>query len=152
MRKAACQSSVGADNYGLLMTRFVIDCPSLLQLVRGGHAIDPAHSLVAPNSIRSEVLDLLLQEVRGGELTERAALDLHDRMTEVKMRLLGDRVSRRTAWRIAREHDWGTIRIAEYLAIARLQADALITADIELADHARGIVPVVQLADLLATE
>lgn len=78
------------------MTRFVIDCPSLLQLVRGGHAIDPAHSLVAPNSIRSEVLDLLLQEVRGGELTERAALDLHERMTEVKMRLLGDRVSRRT--------------------------------------------------------
>lgn len=134
------------------MTRFVIDPPSLLQLVRGGHTVDPAHRLVAPNSIRSQALDLLLEEVRGGELIERAALDLHERMTEVKMRLLGDRVSRRTAWRIARERDWGTIRNAEYLAIAKLQADALVTADAELVDHARGIVPVAQLADLLAAE
>ena len=130
------------------MTRFVIDAPSLLQLVRGGHAIDPAHQLVAPNSVRSQALDLLLQEVRSGELTERAALDLHERLTEVKMRLLGDRVSRRTAWQFAREHDWDTIGQAEYLAVARLQADALITADAELAGHATGIVPLAKLADL----
>ena len=130
------------------MTRFVIDAPSLLQLVRGGHPVHPAHRLVAPNSIRSQALDLLLQEVRSGELTERAALDLHERMTEVKMRLLGDRVSRRTAWQIAREHDWDTIGQAEYLAVTRLQADALITADAELAAHATGIVPVAKLADL----
>jgi len=43
--------------------------------------------------------------------------------------LLGDRVSRRTAWRIALEHGWDTIGDAEYLAVTQLQADVLITID-----------------------
>ena len=54
-------------------------------------------------------------------------------MTEIKIRLLGDRVSRKTAWRVAREHDWDTLRDAEYLAVTRLQADALVTVDPGLA-------------------
>jgi predicted nucleic acid-binding protein len=132
------------------MTRFAIDARTLLDLVRGGHTVDPAHALVAPNSIRSDALDHLLQEVRSGQLTERAALDLHERITAVKMRLLGDRVSRRTAWKIARDQDWASVRSAEYLAVATLQADALVTVDPALADQARGIVPVVQFTDLLA--
>jgi hypothetical protein len=73
--------------------------------------------LVAPNSIRSQALDLLLQRVRSGELPEQEALELHERITEVKIQLLGDRVSRRTAWRIAREHDWNTLHETEYLAV-----------------------------------
>jgi predicted nucleic acid-binding protein len=132
------------------MTRFAIDGPSVLELVRGGHTVDPAHRLVAPNSIRTDVLELLLLEVRDGRLTDSAALELHERMTEVKIRLLGDRVSRRTAWRIAREHGWSTLRSAEYLAIAKLQADALITADADLARHAEGIVPLARVADVVA--
>jgi predicted nucleic acid-binding protein len=44
------------------------------------------------------------------------------------MRLLRDRVSRRTAWKIAREQGWETTYDdAEYLAVAKLQADALVT-------------------------
>jgi hypothetical protein len=35
-----------------------------------------------------------------------------------------DRVSRRTAWRTAREHGWDELHHAEYLAVAHLQADA----------------------------
>ena len=66
------------------------------------------------------------------------------------MRLLGDRVSRRTAWRIAREHDWTVLRDAEYLAITRLQADALITVDPDLAALARAVVAVADVDDLLA--
>jgi predicted nucleic acid-binding protein len=58
------------------------------------------------------------------------------------MRLLGDRVSRRTAWQIARQHDWDTLRDAEYLAVARLQADALVTVDPRLAAAATDVVPV----------
>jgi len=57
------------------MTRFVIDPPTLVLLAEDGRAIDPAHQLVAPNSIRSQALDLLLQSVSAGELTEKAALD-----------------------------------------------------------------------------
>ena len=69
-------------------------------------------------------------------------------MTELKIRVLGDRVSRRTAWDIALAHDY-SLRDAEHLAIARLQADALVTVDEALADKATNIVPVAPLRDLL---
>ena len=131
------------------MTRFVIDPPTLVQLAQDDRRIDTAHQLVAPNSVRSQALDLLLQRVDAGELTEEAALDLHERMTEMKIRVLGDRVSRRVAWRIAREHNWPTIRDAEYLAIAKLQADALIAGDPDLAAKAKGVVPLAKVSDLL---
>ena len=130
------------------MTRFVIDPPTLIQLTQDDRRIDTTHQLVTPNSIRSQALDLLLNSVRSGELAEDAALDLHERMTEMKIRVLGDRVSRRTAWRIAREHNWTTIRDAEYLAIAKLQADALIATGPELAAKASGLVPLAPVSEL----
>jgi hypothetical protein len=134
------------------MTRFVIDPTALLELAASERVVDGAHQLVAPNSVRSRALDLLLQRVRDGDLTDRAALELHERITAQKLRLLGDRVSRGTAWRLAREHDWPTIDDAEYLAVTTLQADALIAGDPRLAALAEGIVPVASLADLLPPE
>ena len=68
------------------------------------------------------------------------------------MRLLGDRVSRGMAWRIARQHDWDTLRDAEYLAIARLRADALVTVDDGLAAKADNVVPVASIEALLTGE
>ena len=62
-------------------------------------------------------LELLLGRVLGGSLTEPRALELHERITEVKVRLLNDRVSGRAAWRLAREHGWDTLHDAEYLAV-----------------------------------
>jgi predicted nucleic acid-binding protein len=121
-----------------------------VQLADGDHSVHPSHRLVAPNSIRSEALDLLLQRVRGRTLTEQAALELHERITGVKMRLLGDRVSRRTAWQIARDRGWSTLTEAEYLAVAKLQADALITDNPDLVAKAKGIVPLAPFTDLLA--
>lgn len=133
------------------MTRYAIDASTLLHLVDAGLRVDTEHRLVAPNSIRSEVLELLLRDVRAGRRTEDEALDAHERMTGVSMRLLGDRVSRRTAWRLAREHGWETLRDAEYLAITRLQADAPATVDPRLAAVARDVVPVVGVDAVLAT-
>jgi predicted nucleic acid-binding protein len=101
--------------------------------------------------MRSEALSLLLTAVNHGDITEELALQLHERLTEMKMRLLGDRVSRRTAWRLAREHGWETIFDAEYLAVCTPQADALITIDRELAVKAEGIVPLAPL-DALASD
>jgi hypothetical protein len=132
------------------MTRFAIDPLTLVHLADGRHGVDPSHQLVAPNSIRSQALDLLLQRVRCGELSEQAALQLHERMTELKMRLLGDRVSRRTAFQIAVEHGWDLLQEAEYLAVAKLQADALVAVQPALAAKALGIVPLAELKDLLA--
>jgi predicted nucleic acid-binding protein len=117
------------------MARYVIDALTLLHLVDAEFHVDPRHQLVAPNSIRSEALELLLRDVR---------------ITEIKMRLLGDRVSRRTAWQIARQHDWDTLRDAEYLAITRLQADALVTVDSGLAATAQDIVAVAAIDDVFA--
>ncbi|WP_029137932.1 type II toxin-antitoxin system VapC family toxin [Nakamurella lactea] len=134
------------------MTRFVIDAPTLLQLVADDVRVHPIHQLVAPNLIRSQALSLLLAAVRRGDIAERIALQRHDRLTELKMRLLGDRVSRRTAWKIAREHGWDSIYEAEYLAVARLQADALITVDPDLAAKAQGVVPLAGVAALTSAD
>ena len=123
------------------MPRRCCTSPRLVQL-------HPDHQLVAPNSVRSEALSLLYGKVRRGDSTEAEALRLQDRLTEVKMRLLGDRVSRRTAWRIARERGWDAIGYAEYLAVTQLQADALVTIDESLAHRADGIVPFASLEAL----
>ena len=134
------------------MGRYVIDAQTLLRLVDRHAAVDPSHQLVAPTRIRSEALELLLSDVNQGVRQERDALDAHTRMTELKMRLLGDRMSRGTAWKIAREHGWPTLRDAEYLAVTRLQADALVTVDSGLAAKAEGVVPVAPLQSLLAAD
>jgi predicted nucleic acid-binding protein len=132
------------------VARYVIDAPTLLHLVAEDVDVSSAHQLVAPNLIRSQALSLLLAAVRAGEITEEVALQRHERVTEIKMRLLGDRVSRRTAWRIAREYGWDTTFDAEYLAVCKLHADALITIDNTLAAKAAHIVPVASLAALAA--
>ena len=87
-----------------------------------------------------------------GELTKSVALQQHERLTETKMRLLGDRVSRRTAWTLAREQGWLTTYDAEYLAVAKLQADAHVTVDPAMAAKAKGIVAVAELSVLTERE
>jgi predicted nucleic acid-binding protein len=64
------------------------------------------------------------------------------------MRLVGDRVSRRTAWRIAREQGWETTYDAEYPAVTKLQADALVTVNSALTTRAKDLVPLAQLQAL----
>jgi predicted nucleic acid-binding protein len=103
---------------------------------------------VAPNSLRTRALELLLQEVRSGELDDREALEIHERLTELKVRLLGDRVSRRTAWDIARQLDWDQLADAQCLAVTKLQADALVTIDPELAERASEVVALAAYEDL----
>jgi len=132
------------------MTRYVIDAPTLLHLVAEGAQVNPRHQIVAPNVIRSQALCLLLKAVRHDELSEEVALQHHERITELKMRLLGDRMSRKTAWKIAREQDWDTTYYAEYLAVTKLQADALVTVDAALAAMAKGIVPLASIKALTA--
>lgn len=89
-----------------------------------------------------DLLGILLTRVRGGLLSERDALALHTRATETKIRLLGDRMSRRTAWNIALAQGWDELRDAEYISVVKLQADALVTSDARLAARAKGIVDV----------
>lgn len=131
------------------MARYVIDAPTLVHLVDRGLGVDRRHQLVAPTRLRSEALELLLHDVRRGTRDEKAALATHERMTRIKIRALGDRVSRAVAWKLARAHGWGDLRNAEYLAITKLQADALVTVDAAFAALAKGIVPVAAVPVLL---
>ncbi|WP_229051437.1 hypothetical protein [Aeromicrobium sp. Leaf350] len=131
------------------MTRYCIDPATLLHLARSGQRAHPSHQLVAPSALRTQALTLLLPLAADGELDDRAVLELHTAMTEIKVRLLGDRVSRRGAWQIAREHGLEDLRLAEYLAVTRLQADALVTTDAELLTLADGVVPLADTAALI---
>ena len=124
------------------MTRFVIDAPTLLHLVAEGIDVAPGHQLVAPQLLRSQALASLFAAVGRGELTEDEALDRHDALTRVKVRLLGDRVSRRVAWQIARERRLDSTSDAEYLAVTRLQADLFVSVDPAARARAQGVVPV----------
>jgi hypothetical protein len=101
------------------VTRYVIDAATLVDLVDRGSPVDPGASAGGANPDRSEALELLLGDVLRGDRDEKAALDVHERMTQLKIRVLGDRVSRAVAWKLAREHGWGDLRDAEYLAVAR---------------------------------
>jgi predicted nucleic acid-binding protein len=130
------------------MTRFVIDAPVAIRLAEQPELLHVGHLLVAPNVLRSEALSILYRDVRGGRRDARATRDLLDRLTGLKVRLLGDRVSRGTAWRIAEELGWDDIHEAEYLAVTRLQADAFVTVDAERARRAEGVVPVAGFAAL----
>lgn len=133
------------------MARFVIDAPTLLCLANDEVVVHADHQLVAPNAIRSDAMQLLLNDVRRGPRTDKDVLDTHERITRLKIRLLGDRVSRGLAWRIAIEQDWGTLRDAEYAAITRLQADAFVTIDARRAAKVARVARVAPLEVLIAS-
>ena len=76
------------------MTRYVIDAPTLLHLVANEVPVSASHQIVAPSLMRSQALALLFEAVRHGDLTEDLALQHHERITELKMRLLGRNLSR----------------------------------------------------------
>ena len=130
------------------MTRFVIDAPTALRLIEEGATIGAAHQLVAPSTLRSQVLELLYRRHDGAPVRGEVAQQL-DRLSELKVRLLGDRVSRSTAWKLAAELGWDEIGPAEYLAVAKLQADALVTDDERLRAASEGIVPLASFDELL---
>jgi predicted nucleic acid-binding protein len=130
------------------MTRFVIDAPATIAIARSGAPIADGHRLVAPSLLRSQVLESLYRSARSGEITTAEGRRLLEVFAALPIRLLGDRVSRATAWKIADELGWEHTADAEYLAVTRLQADALIALDPELAGRARGVVPLADLAAL----
>ncbi len=125
------------------MTRYAIDAHVAVQIVRDGSSVADGHQLVGPSLLRSDALALLYREMRGVELSVGARRRLLDGIAEMRIRLLGDRVTRAVAWEIAARLGWPDTYRAEYLAVAQLQADALVTTDPELVRGAEGTVPVV---------
>ena len=129
--------------------RFAIDAVTALRLVRDDPTIGGRRLLVGPAVLRTHVSSLLYREVRAGALDERSARDQLEGVATLRVRLLGDRVSRATAWRLAHELGWDDTEPAEYLAVATLQADALVAGDARLAAAATGVVPLATYDDLV---
>jgi predicted nucleic acid-binding protein len=97
-------------------------------------------------------MGLLYREVRAGTLSAAEGRRLLERLAGQRVRLLGDRGSRSVAWRIATELGWEDTARAEYVAVAQLQADALVTADPALATAVAGIVRIAPYEVLLERE
>src|SRR5262249_9130771 len=123
------------------MTRFVVDCGVVLRLASEGIEVAPEHELLAPTLLRSQTLAALHEAVHKGELEADVALERLARIGAMPIRLLGDAVLRRNAWRFADELGWAETYAAEYVALTKLQADAFVTLDEELARRLDGIVP-----------
>lgn len=124
------------------MTRYVIRPDVALRLVEDGVAVRAEHQLLAPTLIRSQLLSQLYQRVQGGELTRAEAGERLDAVRGLRLRLLGDRVLQNVAWKLADELGWPDTLDAEYLALTRLQADALVTSDDRFREAVRGVVQV----------
>jgi len=133
------------------MTRFAIDAPVAVRLVRAGLGPPAEHQLVGPGVLRSDALVLLREEVRRGERTTREGFADLDGIAMLRIRLLADRVTRRVAWQLADRLDWADVHPAEYLAVARLQADVLVTSDDDLRAGAEAVeIATAGVDDLLA--
>jgi predicted nucleic acid-binding protein len=119
------------------MTRFVVDCGVVLELAGEGFELPAEHELLAPTLLRSQTLSALHEAVHLGEMPADAALERLDRIKAIPIRLLGDAVLRRVAWQIADRLGWAETYDAEYIALTRLQADAFVTLDADLAARRR---------------
>jgi predicted nucleic acid-binding protein len=122
------------------MTRFVVDCGAVLHLASEEFEVSAEHELLAPTLLRSQTLSALHEAVHGGEIEPDVALDRLERIWAMPIRLLGDAVLRRKAWKVAEQLGWAETYDAEYVALTQLQADAFVTLDTELARRVEGIV------------
>jgi len=122
------------------VTRFVVDCDTLLRIAAGEIEVAAGHQLVAPTLVRSQALAALYGAARRGELSAGEGMERVTRINSLKVRFLGDKVLQRQAWKVASQMGWETTYDAEYVALTALQADAFITSDRELARAVSGLV------------
>jgi predicted nucleic acid-binding protein len=133
------------------MTRFVVDCETLLRIAGGEIEVAPEHQLVAPTLVRSQALSALYEAARRGEISAAEGIERVTRINSLKVRFLGDKVLQRTAWKVADQLGWETTFEAEFVALTQLQADAFVTSDRDLA-RAVSVVVKTATVDALRTD
>jgi predicted nucleic acid-binding protein len=122
------------------MTRFVVDCETLLRIAADEIEVARTHKLVAPTLVRSQALSALYEAARRGEISGAEGLERVTRINSLKVRFLGDKVLQRRAWKVADELGWETTFEAEFVALTQLQADVFVTSDSDLARAVSGLV------------
>jgi predicted nucleic acid-binding protein len=130
------------------MTRYVIG-PDVAIRLAGDEAVVPdGHHILAPALLRSQMLSLLYQAVRRGEMTKEDAERRLFYVRGMRIRLLEDHELQVVAWKVAGQLGWPDTFDAEYVALTQLQADALITLDRQLAGAVKDLVTVAPLEAL----
>jgi predicted nucleic acid-binding protein len=127
------------------VTRFVVDTSTVIYLATEGRDVAPEHELLAPTLLRSQTLSTLHEAVHRGELPPDVARDRLAYIGRMKIRLLGDAVLRKVAWEVADTLGWASTYDAEYIALTKLQADALLALDPKLARSAEGLVAIASI-------
>jgi predicted nucleic acid-binding protein len=121
------------------VTRFVVDCETLLRVAAGEIDVAAEHQLVAPTLVRSQALSALYQAARRGEISAAEGIERVTRINSLRVRFLGDKVLQRTAWKVADQLGWETTYDAEFVALTQLQADLFVTSDSDLARAVSGL-------------
>ena len=130
------------------MTRYVIG-PDVAIRLAGDEAVVPdGHHMLAPALLRSQLLSLLYQAVRRGEMTKEDAERRLFYVRGMRIRLLEDHELQNAAWNVADQLGWPDTFDAEYVALTQLQADALITLDRQFADAVKDLVAVAPIEAL----
>jgi predicted nucleic acid-binding protein len=122
------------------VTRFVVDCETLLRIAAGEIEVAAEHTLVSPTLVRSQALSALYQAARRGEISDTEGIARVTRVNSLKVRFLGDKVLQRTAWKVADQLGWETTYDAEFVALTQLQADLFVTSDSDLARAVSGLI------------
>src|SRR5215469_8193682 len=98
------------------MTRYVIGPDVAIRLAHDETVIRDDHQLLAPTLLRSQMLSLLYQAVRRGEMTRKDAERQLNYVRGLRIRLLGDRVLQNVAWKAAVVLGWPDGLAAEDVA------------------------------------
>ena len=157
LRTARPASAKGSPRRGRLagsvrgVTRFVVDCDTLLRIASGEVEVVPEHNLVAPALVRSQALSALYQAARRGEISAAEGIERVTRINSLKVRFLGDKVLQRKAWKLADQLGWETTFDAEFVALTQLQADVFVTSNADLARAVSGLVKAATVDSLRRT-
>jgi predicted nucleic acid-binding protein len=130
------------------MTRYVIGPDVAIRLAGEEAVIPDGHHMLTPALLRSQMLSLLYQAVRRGEMTKEAAERRLFYARGMRIRLLEDHELQVVAWNVAGQLGWPDTFDAEYVALTQLQADALITLDRQLAGAVKDRVAVAPIEAL----
>ena len=95
---------------------------------------------VAPTLVRSQALSPLYEASCRGEISAAEGPERVKRIDSLKVRFLGDKCFSGKHGRSRTSSGWKTTYDAEYVALTKLQADALVTSDPDLARAASGLI------------
>ena len=130
------------------VTRFVVDCETLLGIAAGEIEVAAEHTLIAPTLVRSQALSALYEAARRGGISADRGLERVTRINSLEVRFLGDKVLQRRAWKVADALGWETTYDADFVALAQLQADCFVTCDRDLARAVSGLVKTATIDEL----